>query len=54
MLTLTRKPSEAIILRVGEIEIRIVGKIKSGRIKYGIEAPEEVKVLRGELVEKAA
>lgn len=49
MLVLTRKPTETI--RIGrDIEIRIV-RVSGGRVKVGVVAPKETKVLRGELEE---
>lgn len=49
MLVLTRKASEAI--QVGDgIVIRILG-LGTKNVKIGIEAPKDVRVLRGELCE---
>ena len=50
MLVLTRKLNERI--RIGEdIEIVVVA-LTGNRVKIGIEAPRDVKVLRGELDER--
>lgn len=50
MLVLSRKTTETI--RIGrDIEVRIV-RVSSGRVKVGVVAPAEVKVLRGELDER--
>ncbi len=52
MLVLTRKQAETI--HIGEdIVIKII-QTGRGSIKIGIEAPEAVRVLRGEVVEEAA
>lgn len=47
MLVLTRKKSETI--RIGENIVVTVVQTGHGRVKLGIEAPPEVRVLRGEL-----
>lgn len=52
MLVLTRKQGETI--QVGEgISIKVI-KTAKGCVKIGIEAPETVRVLRGELCAKDA
>ncbi len=48
MLVLTRKIGESIVIS-GGIVIRVLSD-KSGRVRLGIEAPEEVSILRGELL----
>ncbi|MCA9176152.1 MAG: carbon storage regulator [Planctomycetales bacterium] len=48
MLVLSRKPGEEI--RVDDITI-IVQSTAKGRVKLGIVAPDDVRILRGELVE---
>jgi len=51
MLVLTRKASEAI--QVGDgIVIRILG-LGTKNVKIGIEAPKDVRVLRGELCDQS-
>ena len=52
MLILTRKRNESIKIG-GDILIKVV-QTKSGLVKLGIEAPANVRVLRGELCEFAA
>jgi carbon storage regulator CsrA len=47
MLVLTRKINEEVIID-GSIRVQI-WQIKGGTIRVGISAPEEVKILRGEL-----
>lgn len=56
MLVLTRKPNEEIhlLLPDGErVVITVVGDRDSGpaKVRIGIDAPQSIKVLRGELVE---
>ena len=52
MLVLTRKPAE--IIRIGEDIVIKVIKTGKGTVKIGIEAPANVRVMRGELVEDEA
>jgi carbon storage regulator len=52
MLVLTRKPAE--IIRIGEDIVIKVIKTGKGTVKIGIEAPTNVRVMRGELVEDEA
>jgi carbon storage regulator len=47
MLVLTRKVGEKILIGDG-ITLQIVG-ISANRIRIGIDAPDHVKILRGEL-----
>ena len=47
MLVLTRKPAE--IIRIGEDIVIKVIKTGKGTVKIGIEAPANVRVMRGEL-----
>ena len=49
-LVLTRKLSEQITID-GGIVITIV-EIDRGRVRVGIDAPKEVKIMRNELIEK--
>ncbi|MCA9048356.1 MAG: carbon storage regulator [Planctomycetaceae bacterium] len=48
MLVLTRKAAETI--RIGDDIVIKVIKTGKGTVKIGIEAPEDVRVMRGELV----
>lgn len=50
MLVLSRKQNEKIIID-GNITIMILS-IKGGQIRIGIDAPKDVKILRGELSNK--
>lgn len=52
MLVLTRKVAETI--RIGEDVVIKVIKTGKGTVRIGIEAPANVRVLRGELVEESA
>lgn len=47
MLVLTRKTDEKIIID-DNIEIVVVG-VENGRVKLGINAPETIDIVRGEL-----
>lgn len=49
MLTLTRKPGERIIID-GGITLVVV-KIKPNSIQLGIEAPADLRIARGEVVD---
>ena len=49
MLVLTRKAGETVVIG-GNITLQIV-KIQGNRITLGIQAPHNVKILRGELKE---
>jgi carbon storage regulator len=49
MLVLSRKTNETIKIG-GDIEIRIL-EVKGDTIRIGIEAPKNVDILRGELVQ---
>ena len=49
MLVLSRKKNESIVIN-GNIVITIT-EISNGKCRIGIEAPEDVKVMRKELVE---
>lgn len=50
MLVLTRKPGEQIVV-AGNIRITVVS-IGPGRVKIGVEAPDDVRVDRGEIHQK--
>jgi carbon storage regulator len=52
MLILTRRPHQALIIG-GDIQIKVLGVI-GDRVRIGITAPREVKVLRQELKQNAA
>jgi carbon storage regulator len=47
MLVLSRKPGEAIVIG-NDIRVTVV-EVKGGRIKIGIEAPDDVTIFRSEL-----
>lgn len=48
MLVLGRKENETIHIG-GEITIRVV-KVRFGQVRIGIEAPDSLQVMRGELI----
>lgn len=52
MLVLTRKAAETI--QIGEDVVIKVIKTGSGSVKIGIDAPDSVRVIRGELLEATA
>lgn len=52
MLVLSRKASQSIVI-AGRITVTVVA-IRGGQVRLGIEAPAEVRVLREELVPRAA
>lgn len=47
MLILSRKPGETLVIN-NEIEVKII-EISGDKVKIGIEAPKNVKILRQEL-----
>lgn len=49
MLVLTRKPAE--MIKIGDDIVVKVIKTARGAVKIGIEAPNDVRVIRGELLE---
>lgn len=50
MLVLSRKEDERLVIN-GNIEVSVV-RIQGNRVQLGVSAPKDVKVLRGELVDK--
>jgi carbon storage regulator len=48
MLVLTRQPGEKIV--IGEGIILTVVEVQGNRVRFGIDAPDQVGILRGELV----
>lgn len=52
MLALTRKLSESIIIG-GNVVVTVV-EVRGNRVKLGIDAPKEQRVVRSELVERDA
>jgi len=47
MLVLSRKPGEKVA--IGENIILTVLEVVGGRVRIGIDAPDDVRILRGEL-----
>ncbi len=50
MLVLTRRIQESIIID-GDIKITVLG-IERGHIKLGFEAPDDIEIMREELLEE--
>ena len=48
MLVLSRKPGERLV--IGNNVTVIVSRVAGNRVVIGIDAPEEVRIVRGELV----
>lgn len=51
MLVVTRKKGQSIIIVQGNIEITVL-EIKNGKVKLGVNAPENTKILRKEIVDQ--
>jgi carbon storage regulator len=51
MLVLSRKVGESLVLD-GEIKLTVL-RVGTSRIRFGIEAPDHVSILRGELAERS-
>lgn len=51
MLVLTRKPAE--MIKIGDNIVVKVIKTARGAVKIGIEAPDDIRVIRGELLENS-
>jgi len=47
MLVLTRKPGEKVVIG-NNITVTILA-IEGGRVRVGIDAPDDIRILRGEL-----
>jgi len=47
MLVLTRKPGEKVVIE-GGITVTVV-EVKGNKVRIGIDAPDEVRILRAEL-----
>jgi carbon storage regulator len=50
MLVLSRKPGETIV--IGDNIIIYLHGIEGGRVKIGVEAPDDVPIVRGEIERK--
>lgn len=50
MLVLTRKESEAIY--IGDNIVVTVIRIQGNRVRFGIEAPKEIRIVRSELLQE--
>ena len=51
MLILTRSYEQSVIIN-GDIKVTVLGIDRRGTVKLGFEAPEEVSIVREELLEK--
>ena len=54
MLILTRRPSETLIIELPtaeRIEVTVLG-IKGNQVRIGTDAPDEISIVREELLEK--
>uniref|UniRef100_A0A7C2JY40 Translational regulator CsrA n=1 Tax=Schlesneria paludicola TaxID=360056 RepID=A0A7C2JY40_9PLAN len=49
MLVLTRRESENVLIGDQEITIKVL-EIRGGRVRLGIEAPQDMTIRRGELL----
>jgi carbon storage regulator len=47
MLILTRRPQESLVIGSGRITVTVL-EVHAGRIRLGIDAPQEVKIRRSE------
>ncbi len=50
MLVLTRSYEQSVIIN-GDIKVTVLGIDRRGQVKLGFEAPEEVSIVREELLE---
>lgn len=51
MLVLSRKPGEDIVIPELNIRIRVL-ESRSSRVRIGVEAPEDIRIERGEMTAK--
>jgi len=47
MLVLTRKPGEKVVIGNNDITLTVV-EVKGNRVRIGIDAPDQVRILRAE------
>jgi carbon storage regulator CsrA len=53
MLVLSRHREQSVIIRLGELEVRlIVMSAEWGKVRLGFEGPREIQIIRGELLEQ--
>jgi carbon storage regulator len=50
MLVISRKQNESIIIGDTEVKITVIEN-RDGRVKLGIEAPKEIRIVRAEIAE---
>ena len=52
MLVLTRRPDESLNFQIGGLSMTVsIVAVKGNQVRIGIDAPDSVKVLRGELIQ---
>ena len=51
MLLLTRSYEQSVIIN-DDIKVKVLGIDRRGQVKLGIEAPDDVNIVREELLEK--
>ena len=51
MLVLSRKKDQEILLDGGRVRLQVLD-IRGNQVRFGIEAPDDVEILRGELVDR--
>ena len=49
MLVLTRRDGDSV--RIGNVVVKVL-EIRKGKVRIGVEAPEDVDIVRGELEER--
>lgn len=49
MLVLSRKPNEPI--KIGDDITVVINRVEGNKVRIGIKAPKEVKILRSEIIE---
>lgn len=52
MLVLSRKPSESLLID-STIEVKVISVSSNGRVKLGISAPDHIRIVRSELIDRA-
>ncbi len=51
MLVVTRKKDQTVVILNDDIEITVL-EVKNGQVKLGIKAPENMKILRKEIIDQ--
>ncbi len=51
MLVLERKPNQVVVVKANGVEIRVmITSVRGNSVKIGFEAPQEVRIVREELL----